>query len=562
VTFLPLIQRELSVRARRRGSYWLRFGVALAAALFALPQLVFSDWSGGTSTVGKTVFNGLVVIAFLLCSGALFLTVDVISSERREGTLGLLFLTRINWFDVVLGKLSSNGLAGLLALVALLPLLMIPVLAGGVTGGEAFRKGVALLDTLFLSLCLGLYASAAAEERFRALRRAGIWVFLIWFVFPVPFVLAFGLGYQILCAFSPLMLTIMAGDPKFVGSGFFWIGAAIPPLLGLVFLWRAGASLRRSVREEEPSPLAGDTTVRPESPQPFAGNRWSARRLRSSPEQWVTSRQRGLRTILWVGAIVGFQYLFSYAFVAMGWGGFSRGGVVRSVAVWLPRILLSAASGAFFAWAASRFFIEGRKTGELELLLTTPVGAQSIVWGQWRSLRKALRAPIGAMLVFMFLPFAFSMMSYRSFFAGNSDMFIVASTISFVISGLNVLFGVHALCLAGLWFGVRASGQFQAILWTIAIAKGLPYLISLLGPLLLGIVGGVYNIGSGYHLLSFFPSLLILAFYLWLIRTAKRKLLKPCAVTEPTLPSLSRALRRLLLDLPEGIARVREWKAS
>ena len=53
----------------------------------------------------------------------------------------MLLLTRVGAFDVLMGKLGSAGLTSLCALVAFLPVLMIPVLAGGVTGGEVFRKG-------------------------------------------------------------------------------------------------------------------------------------------------------------------------------------------------------------------------------------------------------------------------------------------------------------------------------------------------------------------------------------------------------------------------------------
>jgi len=292
-------------------------------------------------------------------------------------------------------------------------------------------------------------------------------------------------------------------------------------------------------------------------------NSWSIRQLDSSPEQWVTTRQPGLRTILWAGAILGFQYLFSYLFLVLGWRTFSGMWGARAVAMWLPGVFLSAASGAFFAWAASRFFIEGRKTGELELLLTTPVGAQSILRGQWRSLRQALRGPVAAMLLLLFLPFAFSMMSYPSVLWPNAGMIMLSSTISFVLSGLNIFFGVQALCLAGLWFGIRASGQLQAILWTIAVAKGLPYLFSLSGPFMLRVGGlAVGDFRSLFHLLTFIPSLATLFFYLWLIRTAKRRLLKPFAVSEPTLPPVSQAVRSVFLSLTQVITRLRNFKTS
>jgi hypothetical protein len=432
-----------------------------------------------------------------------------------------------------------------------------------VSGGEAFRKGVALLVTLFLSLCIGLYASASTEDRFKALRRAWAWVVFSSLLLPVcslPFYIAGGSRFP--PALSPLWLTVLASSPGFGNSVWFWIAAAGLVMVAWVFLWRAGVRLRRSVRDESAEPGQSDLPTRAEFIAP-SRNRWSLRRRYSSPEQWVTTRQRGMKTILWVGAIVGLLYLFAYRFLFMGWGAFGRTGLPWSVAGWLPQMLLSAGSGALFAWAASRFFIEGRKTGELELLLTTPVGAHSIVWGQWRSLRRALRGPVAAMLVFMFLPFAFAMMSYRAMGSIDADFIMISRTFSFVISGLNVFFGVQALCLAGLWFGIRASGQAQAILWTIAVAKGCPYLISLFGPLFLGVVGMVYpGSHSAYYLLTLAPSLATLSFYLWLIHTAKRKVLRPCAVSEPTLPPLSRAIRRLFLNLPEAIQSIRYWRTS
>jgi ABC-type transport system involved in multi-copper enzyme maturation permease subunit len=110
--------------------------------------------------MGKSAFNGLVGTAFVLCCCAGFLAVEGISRERREGTLGLLFLTRVGAFDVLLGSFGAVGITCVCALIAFLPVLMLPVLIGGVTGGEAARTVLVLFDTLFLSLAVGLWAAA------------------------------------------------------------------------------------------------------------------------------------------------------------------------------------------------------------------------------------------------------------------------------------------------------------------------------------------------------------------------------------------------------------------
>ena len=56
------------------------------------------------------------------------------SEEKREGTLGLLFLTDLKGYDVVAGKLVANSLNGFYALMAILPVVALALLMGGLTG--------------------------------------------------------------------------------------------------------------------------------------------------------------------------------------------------------------------------------------------------------------------------------------------------------------------------------------------------------------------------------------------------------------------------------------------
>ena len=119
--------------------------------------------------------------ADVACCGFI-LTIDAVSRERHDQTLELLLLTRVKIWDVLAGKLGASGFAGLFGIVAFLPVLMIPVLAGGLTLAEILRKGLVLLNTLFFSLAVGLWASAA---RRRWLRVIGM-VFVV-FILPLFF---------------------------------------------------------------------------------------------------------------------------------------------------------------------------------------------------------------------------------------------------------------------------------------------------------------------------------------------------------------------------------------
>src|SRR4051812_1121294 len=148
----PLIQRDLRMRSRRRGTYWLRAGVGLTGVLVCVPQLISLQAQAPTETIGKDVFKALVAALSFVCCGACLLTSDAIGLERREGTLGLLLLTRMRGLDLLIGKFGASAVAGLCVMLAFVPVLMLPVLAGGVTGGEAFRTSLALLSTLFFAL--------------------------------------------------------------------------------------------------------------------------------------------------------------------------------------------------------------------------------------------------------------------------------------------------------------------------------------------------------------------------------------------------------------------------
>ena len=98
----------------------------------------------GPNGVGRGMFGTLtwICLAAALATG-LFLTSDCVSEEKRDGTLGLLFLTDLRGYDVVSGKLLASSLRGFYALLAVLPVLGLPLLLEGSApsrfGGHASR---------------------------------------------------------------------------------------------------------------------------------------------------------------------------------------------------------------------------------------------------------------------------------------------------------------------------------------------------------------------------------------------------------------------------------------
>ncbi len=101
-------------------------------------------------------------------------TLDAISIEKREGTLGLLFLTRLRSFDIVLGKLAPAALLSLYGLVSIIPVMAVPMAMGGVSLTELVRGGLALTTVILWSLCLGLLISALVRNSARAMTGLGV----------------------------------------------------------------------------------------------------------------------------------------------------------------------------------------------------------------------------------------------------------------------------------------------------------------------------------------------------------------------------------------------------
>src|SRR5690349_14824412 len=109
MSFLPIVDRELRISSRRVGTYRMRWILVLAIMGLWFLLLANTHWMSSAHR-GKMLFLavGIMAFGFSLFSGV-FLTADCLSHEKREGTLGLLFLTNLRGYDVVLGKLMATS---------------------------------------------------------------------------------------------------------------------------------------------------------------------------------------------------------------------------------------------------------------------------------------------------------------------------------------------------------------------------------------------------------------------------------------------------------------------
>src|SRR5437667_3091836 len=181
MTFLPIVDRELRVAARRPATYLTRLLFAIAGAgIVSLALLFAAAAQTGASGIGGWLFYFLSLLALGFSAFAgVFLTADCLSEEKREGTLGLLFLTDLKGYDVVLGKLLATSVPAIYGVLAVFPVLAITLTMGGVTAGEVWRMTLVFMTTLFFSLSVGMLVSSLSQQGNRAMSRAAGTIFLV-----------------------------------------------------------------------------------------------------------------------------------------------------------------------------------------------------------------------------------------------------------------------------------------------------------------------------------------------------------------------------------------------
>src|SRR5687768_17279554 len=137
---LPIFSRELRRAVQNPALYWVRTStVFLSVALGAFLLRNTLPWNLG-ATAGRSIFQLTVWAAFAACllSGVL-LTSPMLCEERREGSLGLLFLTRVKGIDIIVGKLVAVGLLACQIVLGLFPVMAVCIVLGGVSIAEFWR---------------------------------------------------------------------------------------------------------------------------------------------------------------------------------------------------------------------------------------------------------------------------------------------------------------------------------------------------------------------------------------------------------------------------------------
>jgi ABC-type transport system involved in cytochrome c biogenesis permease component len=385
MTFLPVVERELRVAARRRGTYWSRFVAAMiGAALAAWVLLADKD---SEKEVGADLFIVASTVVFLYAAVAgTLVTCDCLSEEKREGTLGLLFLTDLKGHDVVLGKLAATSVNAFYGMLAVLPVLAVPFVLGGVSRAEMLRVVLVSLNLLFFFLSIGLFASALCRKDNWAL---GLAILIGLALLGGPAVFFYGPTNQALS--SPAFGCFLAFDQSYIPTmlwtiphSFFWLNALVTQLYAWIFFGLACRIVSRSWQDR----AIGRRATWRRLAAPFQGARTRAALLEANPFLWRVARSGHKRLLVWVA--LGFVAVF------WRWPSFNPWDPGMDLFLLVPAGLVLK---AWLAAEASRTISEDRRSGAMELLLSTPLGERDIVRGQLLALWRQFALPVAALLL-------------------------------------------------------------------------------------------------------------------------------------------------------------------
>jgi ABC-type transport system involved in multi-copper enzyme maturation permease subunit len=381
-----IIYRELRAESHHSSNTALRLlSASLTIGLF---QFVIWDQWASASLLGIQLFSTLrdVLLGLIWVLGPA-ITADCISRERREGTLGLLFLTPLQPSEIVAGKAVVQMMRLWGIWLATIPVVTIPFILGGVSWTEVAYALALELSSAVLAVSSGLVASSFVRHSIRA-------YLLAWIIAGLCL-----LGCDQLGRFwnASFLMTMTRRSPLLNGgfSGvlvqnttWFWGAIAVILLIGVVILfvtlrltgWRVARTWR-----ETPLSMRQEKLRRTWFEPRFWRRRFRAamlKKLERNPIAWLQEYSTMARLSKWGWCMVAIccsLYGFSLDTLSLYW----------DRQKW---VMLALPLG--MAFTASNSFYKERESGALELLLVAPISARQLIGGRvlgiWRTYSPAI----------------------------------------------------------------------------------------------------------------------------------------------------------------------------
>jgi hypothetical protein len=470
---LPVVQRELRAQSRQVFTYWLR--VIGAAAVVAMTVFFVAN-------VGLRPDAGAELFSYLhgILHGSIWLLVpllcaDCLSRERREGTLGLLFLTPLKAHDIVLAKGVVHGLRAATLLLAAVPVAMLPALIGGVSWRQVTASVAINSTAVCLALAASLLASASSKSWMRSLLAAYMWssVFAVGMCYALLKVMTLLLGRAALFNIWHGFQLALGINPEFFLASYYYRSGAVfmkaatsnqlfhavmaaslvvlvvAVIFFVVVLLIAAFAASRSWQDRPPHQVV--TKLKEVFCTPMMMQhvlkRWMRHTIEHNPIGWLERRVWSGRLVIWGW----FAVMISVYSMLLGNASYLYR-ALDTIHVLMGTLL----TGSLALNSASSFRRE-REARVLELLLVSPIKEWQIIGGRLRGLWGQFLPSI--VLLFTGWIYLATATTY-----GNNSFALI----------LQLAIALTAIPVIGLYFSLVCRSLIAAVTWTFLVGLVLP----------------------------------------------------------------------------------------
>lgn len=460
--FGPIFAKEMVEMARRWRYYQNRiiFGCVVLLVLWMVHEQM--QWM--IRIQGKTTLSMLARMAEGFFLGYLwvqhiavyifvpFFLTGVISGEREQKTLDLLFTTQLTNREIIFGKLLSRVVSMVLLILSGVPIVAMTMLFGGVNAHVFVHALIATMVALLYVSSFAIYFSTTTKTTLGALIRTYWWM-LCWLLV-VPMLLmacaeliynlevmyqlellgslnkswsrdsVYGLALAIICLTNPLALFVISVEDfsalrisATLGPWYFWWMLILPVLWSCLLIYLA-------IRRVRIEPGPGRLMQRIRRAITWGMNlilmkpltsRMLKRLPQSKPDQWlwfpvenplwqrsrrafVYDRENHLQRAQLGGWILMILALVLLVTLDETYFGRIEAVIILMVWPWLGLAIMACLT-------AGMCIVNDRRRGFFEFILVTPLEAHEVIFGTflsvWRHVKKVYLLIVTVMLIFV-----------------------------------------------------------------------------------------------------------------------------------------------------------------
>ncbi len=391
----PMMRKEFYGLSRRWQTYFFRsVYVGLMGLVVWIAWKSFRTYEAMSYTayaeLGSIIFRIFGSIQyFLIALAALAAGSDMISKEVRARTLGMLAITPLGSWRIVLGKWKSCVGYLVIILVSGVPILALGIYLGGVGGEELFKVTILTLVTAMLCAAWSVLCSTMVRRAYlsQVLSTCGMVLYCLLPVFLALAVDRRGDGEKVIqasCWIFPVYsfaLTISDLPPGLVTNvEWSWVGASVVSLLETALLLLIASGRVRKLSTAEPGTPLGrrmfEGLDRVFERSPLGVKLWGERSAvwNFNPFLWKELRSRITGKFRYFTRI-GVLLLAGFGIVITAFAGdLNDRETVGTIFVVLMVLLFLASVGA-----GSGTFTQEKEDKKWDILLTTPMGAGSVL---------------------------------------------------------------------------------------------------------------------------------------------------------------------------------------